>query len=163
MRSLRDLLIASGVTGLENRTLEVANAVSADGRTIVGGGYNPAGQEQGWIVTIEDEPLAGDANEDGVVDLADVAVVVMNYGTANGGTMSNGDFDNDGRITLLDAINTRNRLGDARRIDNASPSIGQPVPEPQTCILVLTAIVAFAALRTRFGNLLRTTPFIITD
>jgi probable HAF family extracellular repeat protein len=52
MQSMRDLLIAGGAAGLEDWTLEFALRISADGRTIVGIGRNPTGQEQAWVATV---------------------------------------------------------------------------------------------------------------
>jgi probable HAF family extracellular repeat protein len=57
MQSLRDLLIAGGATGLEGWTLTSAAAISADRRTIVGGGRNPDGNFEAWIATVP-EPSA---------------------------------------------------------------------------------------------------------
>lgn len=52
VQSVRDLLLAGGATGLTGWTLENAWAISADGRTIVGNGGNPAGQREAWVATI---------------------------------------------------------------------------------------------------------------
>ena len=53
MRDLRTLLINDfGLTQLENWNLDVAYAITPDGRTIIGDGLTPAGAFQGWIVTI---------------------------------------------------------------------------------------------------------------
>jgi len=52
MRSVRDMLIAGGVTELADWTLTDATGVSADGRTIVGQGRNPLGQPVAWIATV---------------------------------------------------------------------------------------------------------------
>jgi hypothetical protein len=52
MVNLRDLLIANGVTNLTGWTLTYANAVSADGLTIVGNAVNPAGNQEAWVATI---------------------------------------------------------------------------------------------------------------
>jgi uncharacterized membrane protein len=51
MVNLRDFLISQGIdlTGWSPITAE---GVSADGRTIVGTGENPAGNPEGWIATI---------------------------------------------------------------------------------------------------------------
>jgi hypothetical protein len=48
---LQDLLMAAGVREetLRGWTLAIATSVSADGRVIVGGGINPAGQWQARI------------------------------------------------------------------------------------------------------------------
>ena len=51
MRSLQDVLVASALD-LSGWTLSDASGISADGRTIVGTGTNPAGQEEAWIATL---------------------------------------------------------------------------------------------------------------
>lgn len=51
MRSLRGLLTDLGLD-LTGWTLESANGVSADGRTIVGSGRNAFGQHEAWLVVI---------------------------------------------------------------------------------------------------------------
>jgi probable HAF family extracellular repeat protein len=63
MQSLRDVLIAGGVTGLDDWTLTDARGVSADGRTIVGYGSGGA-----WIATVP-EPSS--------IALAAIALVVV--------------------------------------------------------------------------------------
>ena len=52
MQNLRELLIAGGATGLTGWRLTQASAISADGRTIVGSGRNPAGNPEAWAATI---------------------------------------------------------------------------------------------------------------
>jgi probable HAF family extracellular repeat protein len=52
MQSLRDVLIAGGATGLDDWSLTDATGVSADGRTIVGYGTNPLGEQEAWIATV---------------------------------------------------------------------------------------------------------------
>jgi hypothetical protein len=51
-QNLRDVLIAAGATGLDDWILREATGVSADGRTFVGLGINPLGQNEAWIATI---------------------------------------------------------------------------------------------------------------
>lgn len=51
MRSLQAVLKYSNGLDLSGWTLDATFAVSADGRTIVGAGYNPSGQLEGWIAT----------------------------------------------------------------------------------------------------------------
>jgi probable HAF family extracellular repeat protein len=51
MRNLREVLIAQG-DDLTGWRLERASDISADGRTIVGWGINPAGQLEGWVATL---------------------------------------------------------------------------------------------------------------
>ncbi len=52
MQNLRDVLVANGVSGLDGWLLRGAAAISADGRTIVGYGTNPLGQQEAWIATV---------------------------------------------------------------------------------------------------------------
>ena len=52
MRSLRAELLSLGTGGLDGWILTSATAVSADGRTIVGYGTNPAGNTEAWSATL---------------------------------------------------------------------------------------------------------------
>jgi probable HAF family extracellular repeat protein len=56
MRSLRQVLIDAGATGLTGWRLDRATGISDDGRTIVGVGVNPLGIQQGWIATLGSTP-----------------------------------------------------------------------------------------------------------
>ncbi len=49
MQSLRDVLMANGVTGLAGWELTDANGVSADGQWIVGSGLNPSGNPMAHV------------------------------------------------------------------------------------------------------------------
>jgi hypothetical protein len=55
---LEDFLISHGVTGLQDWNLWFPNAISHDGRTIVGEGFNPQGVREAWIVTIPEPSSA---------------------------------------------------------------------------------------------------------
>ena len=52
MVNLQDHLVALGVTGLSGWSLRRAEAVSDDGTTIVGWGYNPSGSIEAFLVTL---------------------------------------------------------------------------------------------------------------
>ena len=80
----------------------------------------------------------GDANSDGAVDGADLAVVRSNLGTASGATWAAGDFDFDGRVNAKDLALLR------RNLQTSGPSAISVVPEP-TC----GALVAAGALLLR--------------
>jgi len=58
MRSLRDILIAQSVGGIQGWSLRDARGISADGRTIVGYGINPSGYEEAFIATIPEPSSA---------------------------------------------------------------------------------------------------------
>lgn len=47
----------------------------------------------------------GDANGDGNIDLADLATLLQNFGTASGALWEDGDFDGDGDVDLADLAN----------------------------------------------------------
>jgi probable HAF family extracellular repeat protein len=52
MQSLRDVLIAKGVPGLDNWVLIEAESISADGEWVVGRGINPGGFAEGFLADI---------------------------------------------------------------------------------------------------------------
>jgi probable HAF family extracellular repeat protein len=58
MRSLKDVLQTEYGLDLAGWTLEGGAQFSSDGRTIVGGGINPAGQQEAWIAVVP-EPAGG--------------------------------------------------------------------------------------------------------
>ncbi len=51
MRDIADILAAEGID-MTGWRLNGANAISADGRFIVGSGMNPAGDQEAWIAEI---------------------------------------------------------------------------------------------------------------
>ena len=56
-----------------------------------------------WVdVSLPALPLAGDANNDGVVDLLDFDVLAQNFGANTGNGAADGDFNGDGVVDLLD-------------------------------------------------------------
>jgi len=56
IRSLRDVLIGQG-DDLTGWILNQAMGISADGETIVGAGFNPAGQPEGWLARLGAQPI----------------------------------------------------------------------------------------------------------
>ncbi len=52
MQRLRDMLIAKGVTGLDNWELRDVTSISADGEWVVGNGINPSGFGEGFLANI---------------------------------------------------------------------------------------------------------------
>jgi probable HAF family extracellular repeat protein len=56
MRSLQDVLVSEFGLNLTGWSLDEARGVSNDGRTIVGNGVNPDGQQEAWIAVLP-EPI----------------------------------------------------------------------------------------------------------
>ncbi len=53
MQNVRALLVSAGTSGADGWELLEATALSADGRTIVGVGYDPAGEARSWIAHLD--------------------------------------------------------------------------------------------------------------
>jgi hypothetical protein len=66
MRSLKEILEAEGLD-LAGWTLFAANAISHDGRSIAGTGFNPDGDQEAWLAVLP----VDDADDDGVADAED--------------------------------------------------------------------------------------------
>lgn len=153
-----DLAALAGTAGLDlNRVTHVrlvdvvGDGFSLDGEgraiydpypTVGSGGFDL----DGLAVLHERRTLAGDANEDGVVDLADLATLASHW---NGpGAWDDGDFSGDGAVSLEDlaalAANWNAGGGD---LPVSLAAAGLPaVPEPASLAL---AAVALAALPRR--------------
>ena len=56
MRNLRDVLVQDCGLNLTGWTLADASGISADGMTVVGWGYDPSGNIEGWVATLP-EPV----------------------------------------------------------------------------------------------------------
>ncbi len=73
MQPLADVLASLGLD-LTGWTLDRATAISADGRTIVGHGTNPQGNQEAWIAHLGDNPCYADCDATtglGVLDIFD--------------------------------------------------------------------------------------------
>lgn len=100
-RMLDDVLTEHGIEAHQDWWgLGRANAVSADGRTIVGTGVNPEGDGEGWVAYLGPGCRA-DFDDDGEVDTEDVAAYIAAWFEQSIFT----DWDYDG------SINTRDLLG----------------------------------------------------
>ena len=88
------------------------------------------------------QALAGDANGDGMVGIADLNVLGKNFGMTSGASYSLGDFDFDGSIGLGDL----NILSGNWSFDS-TPSTPTAIPEPATVLLMALGLLALANRR----------------
>ena len=95
-------------------------SISADGRyvsfyswssNLVPGDTNNGGD----VFVHECEPaIPGDLDDDGDVDLSDLAVLLSNYGTPSGMLYEDGDIDGDGDVDLSDLAELLANYGSIR-------------------------------------------------
>ena len=52
IRSLKEVLVAAGVSAVEGWLLTEATGISADGTVVIGNGTNPNGHAEGWVSRI---------------------------------------------------------------------------------------------------------------
>lgn len=98
-RSLQEVLEVDFGMDLGGWHLGSANAVSADGRTIVGWGFNPEGEEEGWVVRLP-RLCPTDVDGDGDADEVDVWLYLTLWQACDMAA----DFDGDGELTSLDVL-----------------------------------------------------------
>ncbi len=113
MMSLRDYLVNEQGLGtqLTGWTLQEAQAISDDGRVIVGVGINPMGQTEAFRAQIDlASMIDGDFNDDGVYDCADVNL--LSTAVATSGSVSTFDLNGDGSLTLGDVDSWRAEAGE---------------------------------------------------
>ena len=127
--------------------------VSADGRFAVGTGVDAAGRHEAIRVDLWPVPpgwVAGDADGDGRVTLADFAVLRANFGaTSLDDRWDLGDFDLDGTVTIADFAALRHNFGIGQD-DPADPADladlavldawAAAIPEPSAAALALPAL-----------------------
>ncbi|MCZ7631968.1 MAG: hypothetical protein M5U20_00605 [Phycisphaerales bacterium] len=99
MRRVTDVLAELGVAVPPGWYLLAAYGVSADGRTIVGGGINPAGNSEGWVAYLGPTCRA-DFNKDGAVTTQDF----FDYLNAWAERSIFTDWNYDGVVNTLDFL-----------------------------------------------------------
>lgn len=101
MRRLDSVLTNDFGLNLAGWQLITANAISPDGRAIVGYGINPSGQPEAFLAMLSTS-CAGDLDGDGAIGLQDLAILLAHFGMAEGATAGDGDADADGDVDLQD-------------------------------------------------------------
>jgi hypothetical protein len=95
-------------------------------------------------------PDAGDADQDGDVDIFDVAVLQTHYGTTGGAVWGDGDYNGDGNVDIFDVALLQPNYG-LGVVQSAAP-----VPEPASLTLGIAGLAVLAAVgwsrRRRFSR-----------
>jgi hypothetical protein len=93
----------------------------------------------------------GDANVDGLVNLADFNRLASNFGLAAGANWDQGDFNYDGIVNLADFNRLAANFGLQASVNGPTPddwaALAAAVPEPS--MLGLVGVSAFSALQRR--------------
>lgn len=107
------------------------------------------------LLGTEPTVLAGDVNGDGVVNLADLGILIDHYGQS-GMAWASGDLNNDGAVNLADLgilIDHYGTSGSGLDIAGqnllAAHGLGSPVPEPSTFALLLAGALGLLLCFTR--------------
>ncbi len=88
-------------------------------------------------------PIPGDANDDGVVDVSDLGILATNYGAGGGFGWGDADFTGDGFVDVSDLGILATNYG------NTAAAAAQAVPEPATWVVFLGAVLSLIVTRRR--------------
>lgn len=104
-------------------------------------------QAAAWVSEHLENPLLGDADLDGDVDLSDLATLAGHYGYASGATWFSGDFDNDSDVDLndLSALAANYGLGEAQAMADFHAMAA--VPEPAGALSLCAALLVMGRRR----------------
>ena len=116
--------------------------MDAEGDTLVCSAHGTAPNGAVYVYEVPDMVfLPGDANENGVIDEEDAAILAANWLKQTGAIWSEGDFNNDGMVNGADATlmatNWHAGVG------------GSSVPEPGMLVLLLGALAVLTVSRRR--------------
>ncbi|RIK75318.1 MAG: hypothetical protein DCC68_21425 [Planctomycetota bacterium] len=153
---------AAGAVGMNMEGLTVGPRLASGNLTLVGivddgGASDPlsANALVAFEVTsaVADPSLVGDANLDGRVDAADVAVLASTYGTSSGAQWEDADFDGDGQVTLDDLAALARALPVAANASGRTTVAANQTdqhaatPEPSAVALIAAAVAMLLAAR----------------
>ena len=130
VRDFREVLTATFGLGsqLEGWQLTYVVDTSGDGRTIIGSGINPNGDEEPWMAVLDPLLQAGDADQDGDFDQLDLVKVQVagEYLTGQPATWGEGDWNG-----ILPVFSTKPPQGDGvfNQLDIVAALPGGPLSD----------------------------------
>ena len=104
MRFLQDVLVMEHGLDLTGWVLEEAWGISADGSTIIGRGFNPDGNREGWIARIGQCECSWDLDGSGSVGVKDLLFLLGAWGSCPPKGDCPADFDNTGDVGVKDLL-----------------------------------------------------------
>ena len=135
---------ATGVYFTNIRLVSSAGSVApSDSLYMIFNNGAPEAQYEAALEYLSD-PLPGDANFDGAVNLSDFNILAANFG-ASDRFWYQGDFTGDGRVNLQDFNVLAGRFGQT----NAPPGTAVPEPSSATLVWALASLVLVRRRKTR--------------
>ncbi|MBH05824.1 MAG: hypothetical protein CMJ20_05835 [Phycisphaeraceae bacterium] len=113
------------------RSSEFGDVYDQDGNLISGASAADIATRPMLVIEFGSYAIPGDANSDGIVDVADLGVVGANFGSVNAAA-GDGDFNGDGQVDVADL-----GIVGANWTAAATGSTTTLVPEPTTIYLVI--------------------------
>ncbi len=111
MRTLAAALSSAGAPLPHGWTLTYAQGISYDGNTVVGVGINPQGNTEGFVAQFR-KPCPGDLNQDGVINTADLTILLGNFGKSVIPLLG-GDLDGNATVNTPDLVTFLAKFGTA--------------------------------------------------
>ncbi len=118
------------------RSSEFGDVYDKDGNLLIGGSAEDVATRPMLVIEFGGLAIPGDANGDGLVDVADLGVVGANFGSTQA-MLEDGDFTGDGSVDVADLGVVGANWTAAQSTGNASAL----VPEPATLSLLAMSLL----------------------
>ena len=118
------------------RSSEFGNVYDDDGNLMAGGSTEDIATRPILVIELGGSTAPGDANGDGVVDVADLGIMGANFGSTNA-VVADGDFNDDGIVDVADL----GILGANWTASQATGNTSVLVPEPATLSLLAMSVL----------------------
>ncbi len=121
---------------------EFGNTYDKDGNLVLDASAEDIATRPILVIELAGSAMPGDADGNGVVDVADLGVVGANFGSTNA-TLEDGDFTGDGSVDVADLGVVGANWTAAQAAGNGSAL----VPEPTTLLLVVMSVLVVGCRR----------------